>query len=63
MLNTWINVYTTCFLILYMDNIFLITNNKWMKYEVKQLVSKNFDTKDMGIASYFIDIKIYRDRS
>ena len=30
---------------------------------VKQFLSKNFDMKDMGEASYVIGIKIHRDRS
>lgn len=51
-----------CFLILYVDDILLATNNKGMLYEVKQFLSKNFDMKDMGEASYVIGIKIHRDR-
>ena len=34
-----------------------------MLYEVKQFLSKNFDMKDMGEASYVIGIKIHRERS
>ena len=30
---------------------------------MKQFLSKNFDVKDMGDASYVIDIKIHRDIS
>ena len=30
---------------------------------MKQFLSKNFDMKDMGAASYAIDIKIHSDRS
>ena len=47
---------------LYVDNILLATKDKGMLYEVKQFLSKNFDMKDMGEASYVISIKIYRDR-
>ena len=53
----------TCFLVLYVDNILLATNDKEMMHGVKQFLSKNFDMKDMGEASYVIDIKIHRDRS
>ena len=53
----------TCFLVLYVDDILLATNDKGMMHGVKQLLSKNFDMKDMGDASYFIGIKIHRDRS
>ena len=51
-----------CFLVLYVDDILLATNDKGMLHEVKQFISKNFDMKDMGEASYVIGIKIHRDR-
>ncbi|KAL4325263.1 hypothetical protein GQ457_11G002710 [Hibiscus cannabinus] len=51
-----------CFLILYVDDILLATNDRGMLHEVKQFLSKNFDMKDMGDASYVIGIKINRDR-
>ena len=52
-----------CFLVLYVDDILLATNDKGLLYEVKQFLSKNFDMKDMGEASYVIGIKIHRDRT
>ncbi|CAM8996866.1 unnamed protein product [Rhodiola kirilowii] len=52
-----------CSLVLYVDDILLATNDKGFLYEVKQFLSKNFDMKDMGEASYIIVIKIHRDRS
>lgn len=51
-----------CFLILYVDDILLATNDMGLLREVKQYLSKNFDMKDMGEASYVIGIKITRDR-
>ena len=51
------------FLFLYVDDIMLATNDKGLLYEVKQFLSKNFDMKDMGEASYVIGIKIHRERS
>jgi hypothetical protein len=51
-----------CFLILYVDDILLATNDKGFLHEVKQFLSKNFDMKDMGEASYVIGIKNHRDR-
>jgi hypothetical protein len=51
-----------CFLVLYVDDILLTTNDKGLLHEVKQFLSKNFDMKDMGEASYVIGIKIHRDR-
>ena len=52
-----------CFLVLYVDDILLATNAMGTLYEVKQFLSKNFDMKDMGEASYVISIKIHRERS
>jgi len=52
-----------CFLMLYMDDILLATNDKSFLYEVKQFLSKNFDMNDMRETSYVIDIKIHRERS
>ena len=58
-----VNVSKICFLVLYVDDIFLTTNDKGLLYEVNQFLSKNFDMKDMGEASYVIGIKIRRERS
>ena len=52
-----------CFLVLYVDDILLATNDKSLLYEVKQFLSKNFDMKDMGEVSFIISIKILRERS
>ena len=52
-----------CFLVLYVDNILLATNDKGLLYDVKQFLSKNFDMKDLSEASYVIGIKIHRERS
>ncbi len=51
-----------CFLVLYVDDILLATNDKGLMHEVKQFLSENFDRKDMGEAYYLIGIKIHRDR-
>ena len=51
-----------CFLVLYVNDILLATNDKSLLHEVKQFLSKNFDMKDIGEASYVIGIKIHRDR-
>ena len=48
---------------LYVDEIFLATNDKGLIYEVKQFLSKNFYMKDMGEASDVTGIKIHRERS
>ena len=51
-----------CFLVLYVNDILLATNDKGLFHEMKQFLSKNFDMKNMGEASYVIGIKIHRDR-
>lgn len=50
-----------CFLVLYVDDILLVANDKGMLYKVKQLLSKNIDRKDMSETSYSIGIKIPRE--
>ncbi|KAG9458112.1 hypothetical protein H6P81_002620 [Aristolochia fimbriata] len=50
------------FLVLYVDDILLATNDKGILQQVKQFLSTHFDMKDMGDASYVIDIKIHRDK-
>jgi len=45
------------------DDILLAASDLGLLHEVKQFLSKNFEMKDMGEASYVIGIKIHRDRS
>ena len=47
---------------MYVDDILLATNDRGFMHEVKQFLSNHFDMKNMGDASYFIGIKIFRDR-
>ena len=51
------------FLVLYVDDILLATNDLGLLYEIKKYLSKNFEMKDMGEATYMIGIEIFRDRS
>jgi Reverse transcriptase (RNA-dependent DNA polymerase) len=50
------------FLILYVDDIFLASNDKNMMRETKNLF-KHFDMKDIGESSYVLCLKIHRDRN
>ena len=50
-------------LVLYVDDILLAANDKGMLNDVKEFLSKNFEMKDMGEASYVIGIEIFLDRS
>jgi hypothetical protein len=40
----------------------LASNDLGLLHEIKQFLSQNFEMKDLGEASYVIDIKIHRDR-
>lgn len=50
-------------LVLYVDDILLAANDLGILHETKDFLSKNFDMKNMGEASYVIGIEIFRDRS
>ena len=51
------------FLVLYVDDILLVSNNLGLIRETKRFLSQNFDMKDIGEASYVLGIEIHRDRS
>ena len=50
------------FLVLYVDDILLASNDKNMLHETKNFLSTHFDMKDLGEASYVLGIEIHRDR-
>ncbi|RDX74089.1 hypothetical protein CR513_46198, partial [Mucuna pruriens] len=50
-------------LVLYVDDILLVTTNVAMLHNVKKFLSSNFEMKDMDEASYVIGIEIFCDRS
>ena len=50
-------------LVLYVDDILLAANDIGMLHDIKKYLSKNFEMKDIGKASYVIGIEIFRDRS
>ncbi|KAL0291860.1 UNVERIFIED_CONTAM: hypothetical protein Scaly_2616900 [Sesamum calycinum] len=51
------------FLVLYMDDILLISNDVKILGDTKALLSTQFCMKNLGEASYILGIKIFRDRS
>ncbi|RVW57835.1 Retrovirus-related Pol polyprotein from transposon TNT 1-94 [Vitis vinifera] len=51
------------FLVLYVDDILLASNNSDLLIETKHMSSTHFDMKDLGEASYVLGIKILRDRA
>ena len=47
----------------YVDGILLATNDIGMLHETKRFLSKKFEMKDLGDASFVLGIQIHRDRS
>ena len=47
------------FLILYIDDILLATNDLGLLHETKKFLSSKFEMNDMGEASYVIGIEIF----
>ena len=50
-------------LVLYVDDILLASSDFGLLSETKQMLSRNFDMKDLGEASFVMSIEIHRDRS
>ena len=48
---------------MYVDDIWLASSDLGLLHETKKFLSKNFEMKDMGKATYVIGIEIFRDRS
>ena len=51
------------FLVLYVDDILLATNDIGLLHETKRFLSNNFKLVDLGDASFILGIKIHQDRS
>lgn len=51
------------FLVLYVDDILLASNNLDLLLETKKTLSTSFDMKDLGEASFVLGIEIHRDRN
>ena len=51
------------FLILYVDDILLASSDLGLLHETKRMLSKNFDMKDLGEASFVLGIEIHKNRS
>ena len=51
------------YLVLYVDDILLATNDIGMLHETKRFLSKKFEMKDLGDASFVLGIQIHWDRS
>ena len=51
------------FLVLYVDDILLASNDIDLLHETKRFLSNKFEMKDLGDASFVLGIQIHRDRS
>ena len=51
------------FLVLYVDDILLASNDLDMLHETKHMLMRSFGIKDPGEASFVLGIHIHRDRS
>ena len=51
------------FLVLYVDDILLASNDSDLLIKTKHMLSTHFDMKDLGETSYVLGIKILRDRA
>ena len=51
------------YLVLYVDDILLATNDIGMLHETKRFLSKKFEMKDLGDASFVLGKQIHWDRS
>jgi hypothetical protein len=51
------------FLVLYVDDMLLASNDLGMLHETKKMLTRSFDMKDLGEASFVLGIEIHRDRS
>jgi len=51
------------FLMFYVDDILLATNDNELLFETKRVLSSHFDMKDLGEAAYVLGIQILRDRN
>ena len=50
-------------MILYVDDILLVSNDIGLLHETKKYLVKSFKMKDLGEASFVLGIEIHRDRS
>ena len=58
----WANGSVVIFFVLYVDNILLMENGVPALQSIKLWLSSHFSMKDLGEASYILEMKIYRDR-
>ena len=62
-LFTWRKQGKFAFVVLYVDNLVIASNDLEKREEIKRGLSKVFQMKDLGEPDIFLGIKITRDRS
>jgi hypothetical protein len=50
------------YLVLYVDEMLLIRNNKEINQDVKNQLSSKFDMKDLGASNFILGMQIKRDQ-
>ena len=50
------------FLILYVDDVLLTSNDLGFLMNFKRMLLQNFDMKDLGEANFVLGLEIHRDR-
>jgi hypothetical protein len=50
------------YLVLYLDDMLLIRNNKEIIQDVKTQLSSKFDMKDLGVENFILSMEVKRDR-
>ena len=51
------------FLVLYLEDLLLASNDLGMLYKTKHMLTTSFDMKDLGEATFVLGIEIHRYRS
>ena len=55
--------YRVIYLVLYVDDMLLVGNDKEIIHDLKTQLSSKFDMKDLGAANYILGMEIKRDRA
>ena len=50
------------YLVLYVDDMLLVGNDKEIIQDLKTQLSSKFDMKDLGVVNYILGMEIKRDR-
>ena len=51
------------YLVLYVDDMLLVGNDKEINQDLKTLLSSKFDMKDLGATNYILGMEIKRDQA